>query len=192
MVNGTILIPVLLIYAIVSYKVYKNGNISYPQYIVYLIFAVYFLVLIAATMFPIPTDKRLIQEIIASGYYDKAFNLIPFKTIIEMMDNSTLRITALRNIGGNLLLLMPLGFFVPLFWDKYDNLKILFVIGLFSTVMIEFLQLLISFIIGYRYKSFDVDDIILNVIGFCIGSIIYKLLCMLLSKIEEMQSDDNS
>jgi glycopeptide antibiotics resistance protein len=192
MVNGTILIPVLLIYAIVSYKVYKNGSISYPQYIVYLIFAVYFLVLIAATMFPIPTDKRLIQEIIASGYYDKAFNLIPFKTIIEMMDNSTLRITALRNIGGNLLLLMPLGFFVPLFWDKYDNLKILFVIGLFSTVMIEFLQLLISFIIGYRYKSFDVDDIILNVIGFCIGSIIYKLLCMLLSKIEEMQSDDNS
>jgi glycopeptide antibiotics resistance protein len=192
MVNGTILIPVLLIYAIVSYKVYKNGSISYPQYIVYLIFAVYFLVLIAATMFPIPTDKSLIQEIIASGYYDKAFNLIPFKTIIEMMDNSTLRITALRNIGGNLLLLMPLGFFVPLFWDKYDNLKILFVIGLFSTVMIEFLQLLISFIIGFRYKSFDVDDIILNVIGFCIGSIIYKLLCMLLSKIEEMQSDDNS
>src|SRR5659263_17885 len=183
MLNSTIIIPLLLIYAITSYIIFRNKNISRIRYSIYLCLAIYLSAVTAVTIFPIPIDKRAIEDTIATGYNTGRYNLIPFKTIIGMASNSNFRITALKNIGGNILLLMPLGFGVPLIWNKYNHIKKSIVIGLLSTVSIELIQLLVSTLIGYQYRSFDVDDIILNLIGFIMGFIVYKLVYPLIHKL---------
>ena len=100
MLNSTIIIPLLLIYAITSYIIFKNKNISRIRYSIYLCLAIYLSAVIAVTIFPIPIDKRAIEDTIATGYNTGRYNLIPFKTIIGMASNSNFRITALKNIGS--------------------------------------------------------------------------------------------
>lgn len=44
-----------------------------------------------------------------------------------------------RNVGGNILLLMFLGFLVFILWDKYKKFKNIILLGFFILVSIELL-----------------------------------------------------
>ena len=92
-------------------------------------------------------------------------NLVPFKEIFRYNFGSKLFI---KNIVGNVLLYMPFGLFVSAY---LDNKKIfpIFILALISSVSIEFVQLAIG-------RVFDVDDVILNVLGGILGFILYKIL----------------
>ena len=74
----------------------------------------------------------------------------------------------IKNIVGNVLLYMPFGLFVSAY---LDNKKIfpIFILALISSVSIEFVQLAIG-------RVFDVDDIILNVLGATFGALLYIIL----------------
>lgn len=90
-------------------------------------------------------------------------NLIPFKSISPYLRNIT-EPYAFKNIIANILVFIPLGFFI-----SNKNPKNVFktlVICISVILSIECIQLL--FKIGF----FDVDDIILNFIGSLIGLII--------------------
>lgn len=94
-------------------------------------------------------------------------NLIPFKSISPYLRNIT-EPYAFKNIIANILVFIPLGFFV-----SNKNSKNVFktlAICLSVIFSIECIQLL--FKIGF----FDVDDIILNFIGSLIGMGINKIL----------------
>lgn len=94
-------------------------------------------------------------------------NLIPFRSISPYLRNIT-EPYAFKNIIANILVFIPLGFFV-----SNKNSKNVFktlVICLSVILSIECIQLL--FKIGF----FDVDDIILNFIGSLIGMGINKIL----------------
>lgn len=94
-------------------------------------------------------------------------NLIPFKSISPYLRNIT-EPYAFKNIIANILVFIPLGFFV-----SNKNSKNVFktlVICISVILSIECIQLL--FKIGF----FDVDDIILNFIGSLIGMGINKIL----------------
>lgn len=94
-------------------------------------------------------------------------NLIPFRSISPYLRNIT-EPYAFKNIIVNILVFIPLGFFV-----SNKNSKNVFktlVICLSVILSIECIQLL--FKIGF----FDVDDIILNFIGSLIGIGINKIL----------------
>ena len=94
-------------------------------------------------------------------------NLIPFKSISPYLRNIT-EPYAFKNILANILVFIPLGFFV-----SNKNSKNVFkalIICLGVILSIELIQLL--FKIGF----FDVDDIILNFIGSLIGMGINKIL----------------
>lgn len=94
-------------------------------------------------------------------------NLIPFRSISPYLRNIT-EPYAFKNIAANILVFIPLGFFV-----SNKNSKNVFktlVICLSVILSIECIQLL--FKIGF----FDVDDIILNFIGSLIGMGINKIL----------------
>lgn len=92
-------------------------------------------------------------------------NFIPFREIFRYEIGSKYFI---KNIIGNVVMFMPYGFFV----GKYASLKngklTLFLLIL-ASLSIEVTQLLIG-------RVFDVDDILLNVIGGIIGYIIYRFL----------------
>lgn len=94
-------------------------------------------------------------------------NLIPFRSISPYLRNITMPY-AFKNIIANILVFIPLGFFV-----SNKNSKNVFkalIICLGVILSIELIQLF--FKIGF----FDVDDIILNFIGSLLGMGINKIL----------------
>ena len=94
-------------------------------------------------------------------------NLIPFRSISPYLKNIT-EPYAFKNIIANILVFIPLGFFVSNKNSK--NVFKILVICISVILSIECIQLL--FKIGF----FDVDDIILNFIGSLIGMGINKIL----------------
>ena len=65
-------------------------------------------------------------------------NIVPIKdTINTFMHSETGLRNSLRNVIGNILVFMPLGFFIPLLFDKLKNFKKVFKIGFLSSLAIE-------------------------------------------------------
>ena len=96
--------------------------------------------------------------------------LVPFVDIISVLtDNTTPGLGAFANIVGNLILLAPLGFLLPLFWRYFDSAKrtILFAGGL--SLSIELIQLVAGGVTS-------VDDLILNAVGAAFGFALARLL----------------
>lgn len=103
--------------------------------------------------------------------------LYPFKTILEMKDffNLWLYNVALKQLWWNILLLMPAWFFLQILLKKYKTFFQAFYIWFFISLIIESTQLFLSvFVIDWRYKIFDVDDLLLNTVWFILWFLIYK------------------
>ena len=89
------------------------------------------------------------------------FNLIPFLDMIYDF----------KNVILNIILFIPLGIIMPLLWERFRNLKQIFLWSLGTTLTIEILQI-------FTYRTTDINDIITNVtgatIGYCITKVILK------------------
>lgn len=79
-----------------------------------------------------------------------------------------------RNIVGNVLMFVPYGFFASLYIEIKNPIKA-FIIVFIASLSIEVTQLAIG-------RVFDVDDILLNVIGGMIGF----TFCYILNKLTEI------
>lgn len=164
-----LIVPIYIIALIVG--VLKKYPIS--KHIILALISMYITLLIAVTLFPLPISKNLIElrrlDVVSTN------NFIPFQSIYDLITNTNIS-TMLRNIVGNVLLLVPFGFLIPMLFKKLRNLKNIFIASLLFSFMIETTQFLISIILGFNYKIVDVDDVILNVMGGLIGYIAYKLI----------------
>ncbi|WEV43158.1 VanZ family protein [Lactobacillus sp. ESL0684] len=164
--NGTILIPIFLFILFISIaKQLKNKNFSWKRSFLIIIFLIYFWVLLDVTLFPIPLFSQ------SSVPYKLGFG----KQVFINLKLSVLQTYMLLQLIGNLILLVPLSFFVAIFKEKYE--RILPNIGLMflSSLSIESLQLLLSyFYLGNR--TFDVNDLLLNTLGSILGFVAFKLL----------------
>ncbi len=89
-------------------------------------------------------------------------NFMPFREILRY-DYGT--IAFFKQVFGNILLFVPLGYFATGFC-KIKNLGTIVIVSLFSSSVIEVVQHFIG-------RSFDIDDIILNVVGGIIGFLLY-------------------
>lgn len=92
-------------------------------------------------------------------------NFIPFKEMFRYEFGSVLFV---RNVLGNMMMFVPFGFFVSYFLKLEKPISI-FLLSLLTSSTIETTQLLIG-------RVFDVDDIILNVIGGILGFFLWRLL----------------
>lgn len=92
-------------------------------------------------------------------------NFIPFREMFRYPLFSTL---FFRNVIGNLLMFMPYGFFISYFL-KLNRQNIIFFLSLLVSCTIEFTQYLIG-------RVFDVDDILLNIIGGLFGYYLYRMV----------------
>ena len=92
-------------------------------------------------------------------------NFIPFKEMFRYSIGSRLFI---KNVLGNIIMFIPYGFFVSYFLNLKKPLSNFLLVLLVSS-SIEFTQLIIG-------RVFDIDDIILNVLGGIIGFYVYKSL----------------
>jgi len=73
-----------------------------------------------------------------------------------------------RNIIGNIILFIPFSFFIAHIF-KINNRWIVYLFTLLISLTVETTQLYIG-------RAFDVDDLILNVIGGIIGYFVYNLV----------------
>lgn len=81
-------------------------------------------------------------------------NLIPF--------NSSGVITYILNI----IMFMPLGFLLPLIWEKFRNITKVFCAGLGFSLAIEVCQL-------FNHRATDIDDLMMNSLGAILGYFIW-------------------
>lgn len=73
-----------------------------------------------------------------------------------------------KNVVGNMIMFVPYGFFVSYILKLKNPFSIL-ILSFLASITIEITQLLIG-------RVFDVDDIILNIIGSVFGFYLYKFL----------------
>ena len=106
-------------------------------------------------------------------------NLIPFK---EMFRYEIGSYKFMKNIVGNILLFIPYGFFSSYYLEN-KKVSINVIVCLIATVCIETIQYYIG-------RVFDIDDIILNVLGGFVGYLLYVVLAAVKSKLPKFMKSD--
>lgn len=92
-------------------------------------------------------------------------NFIPFREMFRYEFGTGL---FFKNVVGNMIMFLPFGFFVSYFLNL-DKIRYIFILSLVSSLSIETTQMVIG-------RVFDVDDIMLNIIGGILGYFIYRIL----------------
>lgn len=136
-------------------------------------FALYICFLVKVILFKLPLlslmdfinnwDYRNIQENLHSA------NIVPLHTI-RMYIKYADRLNSFDNLVGNVVIFIPFGLMFPEFWMQMKTWWKLFLFMLFCITALELTQLLTGL------GSFDVDDILLNMIGSMMGFGVWKLI----------------
>lgn len=131
------------------------------------LFVVYCLLLVEVLFLKNEFRSGISIQNIFSGTNIRSINLIPFSTIISyihrLSDNSINTSIVIMNLFTNLILFAPMGFFIPiLFNKKIKNIKQFIFFVMVTTIFIESIQF---FTIS---GSADIDDVILNTFGACL------------------------
>ena len=104
-----------------------------------------------------------------------ANNFVPFKTIFgiikEAVENK-IYIIIVYQIIGNIILFMPVGFSLYFFVDKKRRMLRGLICIIFTSLSVEALQGAYGIMLSINYRSVDIDDLILNVIGGVLGFIV--------------------
>ncbi|WP_341517722.1 VanZ family protein [Bacillus paramobilis] len=189
MINGSVFIIVGVICYLIVRSIFigmkSKKGVNWWKELISFLFATYIGMVVAVTLFPIPIGFSTNIE-----HIRLSINIIPFASIIEDIgkigsayDGDVLFMIGLivRNVGGNILLFMPLGFLAPIIWDIFKKFKNTILLGLAISFSIELLQLIESLFSSW-IRITDIDDVICNVIGSIVGYFIYKITLMLASK----------
>ena len=99
-----------------------------------------------------------------------SYNLELFKEIKRFWNHRDIlgAYVVTMNLLGNVVIFIPFGFFLPMA-SGYKSFITTFLYSFLVSLGIESLQLVT------RIGSFDVDDLLLNTLGGCIGYIIFSI-----------------
>ncbi len=101
-------------------------------------------------------------------------NLVPFSEILRYKIGTKM---FNYNVLGNIIIFIPFGYLVGSYVNS-KNIWPVLLTAISTSVVVEFVQLRIG-------RSFDIDDIILNIVGAIIGYIVYKGLKWLNKKLPD-------
>ena len=113
----------------------------------------------------IPYETQLLQNA----------NLVPLRTIhdywrvLQNSDNYSLRVHCFLNLAGNFFLFIPAGWLLPRLWKRQRNFFRFIALCFGIIFFVEVIQLFT--LLG----SFDVDDVILNLLGMAVGFVIHAI-----------------
>ena len=100
-------------------------------------------------------------------------NLQPLLTIrnywnvIYHRTNDAVLMHCIINLGGNILLFIPVGYFLPWLWPALRNFFAFLLTCTLAITLVELLQLVT--LLG----SLDIDDLILNLFGMILGYLFF-------------------
>lgn len=104
----------------------------------------------------------LFELVTSRDVYMNGTNLVPFREMFRYPVGSE---NFNRQVVGNILLFMPFGFFAT-YYTKIKKISSISFMSILVSLTIEIVQ-------KYIGRSFDVDDIILNVVGGILGFLVY-------------------
>ncbi len=96
--------------------------------------------------------------------FDLSVQFVPFYFVIDSFKSGYVA----RAYIENFILLLPLGLYVPLLFERFGKAQITIFMAFLVSTSIETLQLMIGLTVG-SYRTFNVDDITLNIAGPSIG-----------------------
>lgn len=161
-INESLVFAIILT-AWVIYRVIRNltiEKVDLAQEVFVNLAFVYGCLVFKVTFFP------MIIVLYAFDPYDS--NLVPLVRTIQMIQNASL-LGVIKNLFGNLVLLAPLGIFLPIFFEPIRQVRKIVVAGFLVSLSIELSQFIL------KVRIFDVDDLIFNTLGVLVGFLVFLL-----------------
>jgi glycopeptide antibiotics resistance protein len=145
------------------------------------IFVVYLLLVASVTIVPkqisrLPDQHADHINLVPLGYSFKCF---------QLDENQHPRVTrfCLRNTLGNIALFLPFGILLPALSGRFNSMKRVLLLAALLSLSIETIQFFSRFIGSPR--AVDIDDVLLNTLGACLGLVAYRLVKGKMEKGEE-------
>ena len=164
---GALALTFFLLFLVIVFDVARRKELDNLRAFILCTFYVYlFAVLILTGYFD------LFRKIPEQGWAHNLIQRIDRRENINLVPFNTIKIYKFsqKQIWGNLLMLMPLGFYVPMLMKSRVTYLRVFITALAASTCIELLQLLTNF------RSSDIDDIIMNTTGAVLGFVLFRIL----------------
>ena len=146
----------------------KNRRFDIKRELQLLLVYICFIVVARITFFPMRKIDGIIQPLVL----DSA-NVFPFRTnfipLVNLFDYEIMS-EAVINFVGNTTMFIPIGIIWPIVYKELDTPIKTIAAGAGFSLLIEILQL------PFFDRVSDIDDLLLNTIGFAIGYGIYRLV----------------
>lgn len=159
-----IIILVIICSLRITYLITKHKRFQLHKELIYLIAIIYILCLFHVVTF---------QD---SNY--GVSNFVPFKEIFRYSIGSN---KFIKNVLGNIVLFIPYGFLASYLLNN-KKLSVISVLTIIASLTIETVQYYIG-------RVFDIDDIILNLVGGIVGFLIFIGIDAIRSKIKIFRND---
>jgi glycopeptide antibiotics resistance protein len=156
-----------IMFLVMIIGVYRKKQKTFLQAFIQSSFLVYVFMVLTLTGYFI-----LFREVVAHGWWHRVLHRMQTKDRINMQPFLMFEQFQLAStqVIGNLVMLLPLGIYIPLLFPKLSGFFRVFLICLLVSVSIELMQLITSI------RSTDIDDVILNTSGAVVGYLIYIFL----------------
>ncbi|KKC48470.1 VanZ family protein [Paenibacillus sp. D9] len=157
-----VLLPMFLVFLFVllALAIVKKRKFTPLQYTLLFTFSIYLIAVIHLVFFPIDVNIGLYAN--QTPWY-KTINYIPILTV------------DLKTFILNIIMLIPLGIYLPLLNPKYGSLTKVAKLALLLSLSFEILQLIIRITLGSG-RSTDINDILANTLGGMLGFLIINNL----------------
>ena len=150
----------------------RNQQILLTREFILASFFLYIVFLAAITIVPLPMSRFRTPS-------SEDINLIPVLNLARCLVQKPAGIPegrkfCLENILGNIVLFFPLGIMLPLVHDKFSSIWKVLILAMLVSSGIELLQLVSR---GFgSYRSVDIDDVLLNTFGACVGCVGFAIV----------------
>lgn len=155
LLKPALLLPIFLLVWLLYARKLKRQGVTVPvAHTVWLcVFCVYIIYVLNVT------GALSLFDLLLRGpmFTPESINLVPFHD------------TTRWGFSMNVLMMAPLGFFMPLLFHGYERFPKTLLAGFFTSLAIEIGQL-------FNWRATDVDDLIANVLGAAIGWLVFRLL----------------
>lgn len=82
----------------------------------------------------------------------------------------------------NMIMFMPFGFLLPLIWKCFRKFWKVLLVGFGFSLLIEITQL-------FSQRFSDIDDLLMNTVGACIGFVLWLVFCKIFHNVGEKSAE---
>jgi len=174
---GIPLFPIGIIILLISLIILWKRKHSFSYFFFFLLFWVYLMFSIEKVFFPLEISGPFVDEM-KQVSISSLINFTPF-----FLDFSSVKIGEVKLFLYNIILTIPFGFGLN-FLTRVRS-KNIFAMSVILGASLEITQLFISIILGYPYRTVDVNDLLFNTIGVLVGYGLFKLIAGLYLMIDD-------